>query len=138
MDLTPLLDAPLPIRLHVVTVVPAFLLGTWLLLASRKGSPRHRLVGRLYLALMTLTSLAAIFITSGVGPSITVGPLRFGWIHLFVPLTLYGVYGAFATLRAGDRLGHRNAMIGVYVGGLLVAGGLTFIPGRLMWRVFFE
>jgi uncharacterized membrane protein len=28
-------------------------------------------------------------------------------------------------------------MIGVYVGGLLVAGGLTFIPGRLMWRVFF-
>lgn len=25
----------------------------------------------------------------------------------------------------------------LFVGGLLVAGGLTFPPGRLMWRVVF-
>ena len=32
---------------------------------------------------------------------------------------------------------HRRTMTGLFVGGLLVAGGLTFLPGRLMWRVVF-
>jgi len=27
-------------------------------------------------------------------------------------------------------------MIGLYVGGLLIAGGLTFLPGRIMHRLF--
>ncbi len=32
---------------------------------------------------------------------------------------------------------HSRAMIGLYAGGLLFAGLLAFIPGRLMWRMFF-
>ena len=28
-------------------------------------------------------------------------------------------------------------MIGLYFGGILIAGGLTFLPGRLMYRLFF-
>jgi uncharacterized membrane protein len=28
-------------------------------------------------------------------------------------------------------------MLGLYFGGLLIAGGLTLIPGRLLHRVFF-
>jgi uncharacterized membrane protein len=28
-------------------------------------------------------------------------------------------------------------MIGLYLGGILLAGGLTFLPGRVMHQVFF-
>jgi len=28
-------------------------------------------------------------------------------------------------------------MTGMFVGGLIVAGLLTFLPGRLMWTLFF-
>jgi uncharacterized membrane protein len=137
MDLEPLLTAPLAIRLHVVTVVPAFVLGTWLLFGSHKGSPRHRLVGKLYLALMAVTAVAAVFIRSFSDLSVSAGPLRLGLLHLFVPLTAHGIYGAFATIRAGNIRGHRAAMRGLYFGGMIVAGLLAFAPGRIMFRMFF-
>ncbi|MBU6379152.1 MAG: hypothetical protein KJS95_11555 [Gammaproteobacteria bacterium] len=41
MDLSPLLEASLPIRVHVATILPAFLLGSWLIFFSRKGRPLH-------------------------------------------------------------------------------------------------
>ena len=37
--------------LHLATVVPAFAIGTWLLV-RRKGTPSHRALGRVYLVLM--------------------------------------------------------------------------------------
>ena len=56
MSLEPILTAPLAIQLHFVTVVPAFALGTWLLFGSTKGTPRHRRLGKVYLALMAVTA----------------------------------------------------------------------------------
>ncbi len=32
---------------------------------------------------------------------------------------------------------HRRAILGVYIGGIFIAGGLTFIPGRIMHAVVF-
>jgi len=32
---------------------------------------------------------------------------------------------------------HRHMMTGLVGGGLFIAGAFTFVPGRLMWRVFF-
>lgn len=137
MTLAPLLAAPLAVKLHVATVVPAFALGTWLLFLSAKGSPRHRLLGKVYLALMAVTAVAATFIRSFADLSVTVGPLKLGLIHLFVLLTFHGVYGALATIRKGDINGHRGAMRGLYFGGLIIAGGLAFAPGRIMYRMIF-
>ena len=137
MTLEPILAAPLAVQLHFVTVVPAFVVGTWLLFFSRKGSPRHRLLGKVYLGLMAATATAALFIRSFSGLSVDVGPLRLGLLHLFVPLTAHGVYGALATIRAGNIAGHRSAMRGLYFGGLIIAGALAFAPGRVMYRMFF-
>jgi uncharacterized membrane protein len=137
MSLDPILTAPLAIQLHFATVVPAFALGTWLLFFSRKGTDRHRLIGKVYLGLMAATALAALFIRSFSGWSVQVGPLRLGLLHLFVPLTAHGVYGALATIRAGNVAGHRAAMRGLYFGGLIIAGLLAFAPGRVMHRMFF-
>ena len=39
---------------HLATVLPAFFIGTFLLL-NRKGTPRHKRLGRVYLVLMFTT-----------------------------------------------------------------------------------
>lgn len=137
MSLAPLLNAPLAVQLHFFTVVPAFFLGTWLLFLSRKGSPLHRSVGKVYLALMAVTAVAAVFIRAFGSWVIDVGPLRFGLLHLFVPLVANGVWGAFATIRHGDLKGHQRAMRGMYIGGLVIAGLLAFAPGRILNRMVF-
>jgi len=131
MHLELLGDQPLAVKIHVATVVPAFVLGTWLLFVSKKGSPIHRATGFAYLTLMTVTATAAIFVQA-------LRPGHFTWIHLFIPPTYYGVFGAIRTIRARDIKGHQRAMWGLYTGALVVAGALTFIPGRLMWQMFVQ
>ena len=134
MSLAPLLSASPAIRIHVLTIVPAFAIGTWLIFFSAKGAPNHRLWGKIYLVLMTVTSIAALFIHT-IMPN---GPFAgFSPIHLFVPLTLFGVVGALYFARKHDIPRHRRAMLGVYIGGLLIAGSLTFLPGRIMHAVVF-
>jgi uncharacterized membrane protein len=32
---------------------------------------------------------------------------------------------------------HKRAMLGVYIGGLLIAGTLAFLPGRIMHQIAF-
>jgi uncharacterized membrane protein len=123
-------EEPLAIQLHLATVLPAFVIGTWLIFGSRKGSPGHRALGAVYLGLMTVTAIAAFFIRS-------IDPGRLSLVHLFIPLTLFGVVGALWNVRRGNIKGHRNAMLGVYFGGLVIAGALTLLPGRLLHRVFF-
>ena len=133
MNLTPLLEAPLAVKLHVATVLPAFVLGAYLILASKKGAPLHRALGYLYLSLMGATSLAAMFV-HGIAPD---WPLGLSPIHLFVPLTLYYAIAGWRAARAHNVRAHKNAMLGLYTGALLIAGAFTFLPGRIMFRIFF-
>ncbi len=132
-NLDPVWTADLPIQIHLATVIPAFVIGTYLIFFSTKGAPHHRALGYLYLTLMSITAVAALFIHQ-VNPG---GPFGFSFIHLFVPLTIWGVYNAIVGARTHNIKRHRGAMIGLYVGGLLIAGGLTFLPGRVMYRIFF-
>jgi uncharacterized membrane protein len=123
-------EASLPIKIHLATVVPAFFIGGWLIFFSTKGARLHRALGAIYLVLMTVTAITAIFVR-------VLHPGQLSWIHLFVPLTLYGVLGSILALRRHDIAAHKRAMIGTYVGALLIAGAFTFVPGRLMHTVFF-
>jgi len=137
VDLTPILEAPLSIQLHFVTVVPAFFLGAWQLIGSRKGSTSHRLIGKIYLTLMSITAVAAFFIPSFTSFSVGAGPIRLGLIHLFIPLTVNGIWQTRKALRTGNIAAHKASMRGLYIGGLIIAGALTFLPGRVMYRMFF-
>jgi uncharacterized membrane protein len=134
MTLGPLLAAPLAVKVHAFTVIPAFFLGTWLIFFSRKGAPFHRALGYVYLTLMTVTAIAALCIHSI--PSIDVF-YGFGPIHIFSIVTLWGVVGALRGAWTHNIRLHRGAMLGVYVGGLLIAGTLAFLPGRIMHAVVF-
>jgi uncharacterized membrane protein len=133
MSLDPVLHAPLSVKIHLATVLPAFVIGTWQIFLSRKGAPVHRALGYVYLGLMTITAIDALFIHELMPRA----PLGLSPIHLFVALTLFGVVNAVLGARKHDIRRHRNAMIGVYVGGILIAGSLTLLPGRILHAVVF-
>ena len=119
--------------LHLATVVPAFVIGTFMLL-MKKGTPLHKQFGRLYMGLMLFTAIVTLFMSAQVGPTI-LG--HFGYIHLFSALTLYTVPTAYIAVKKGDIKSHQRKMILLYVGGMLIAGGFTFFPGRYLHQVFF-
>lgn len=132
-DLSPIAGASLPIKLHLATVLPAFALGLYLIFASKKGSPLHRRLGFLYMGLMVATAIASIFIHA-INPR---GFFGLSPVHLFVPLTAWAVYNGYLGAKTHNTIRHRGAMIGLFIGGLLIAGSLTFLPGRIMHAVFF-
>ena len=138
MNFQPLLNASVAVKLHVATVLPAFLLGLWLIFSSRKGSPAHRWAGRAYLALMVVTSLTAVFITSHFPFSVAVGTFRFSPVHLFVVLTLTGCWRAWTAVKRGDLATHQKAVRGTFFGALVIAGAFTLLPGRVMHALLFS
>lgn len=116
------------VYLHLATVVPAFFIGTYLLL-YRKGTRAHKLLGKVYMLIMLLTASITLLMSSALG-SVLLN--HFGFIHLFSLLVLYSVPAAYIAARKNDIKAHRNNMIGVYVGGILIAGAFAFMPGRLL------
>ncbi len=115
--------AKLPIIIHVATVLPAIPLGGYLLLAP-KGTPMHKMLGKLWLILMLVTATSAIFIQSTGG---------FSFIHLFVPMTFHAAWKVVATARKGDIAGHKKHLVFTYLTALMIPGIFAFVlPGRLM------
>lgn len=112
------------VALHLATVLPALPLGLYLLLA-RKGGPRHRLLGKIWVVLMLVAALSALGIRH-------LNHGQFSAIHLFVPLTVIGLWRAVATARSGRIATHRTTMIALYLGGLIGAGSFAFMPHRIM------
>lgn len=113
---------------HLAAVVPAFLIGAYLFLA-RKGTSRHRAWGKVYLVLMLLVAISGLLMQAQVGPT-WLG--HFGFIHLFSVLVLFSVPSAYFAAKRGDLAVHKRNMLGVYFGGLVIAGGFAFVPGRLL------
>lgn len=120
--------------LHLATVLPAFLIGTYLLL-NRKGTSLHRSLGKAYMLLMLLTAVISLFMGARVGPSIFG---HFGFIHLFSLLVLILVPSAYRAARQGNIRRHKGNMMGLYTGGLLIAGAFAFAPGRLLHEWLFQ
>ena len=102
--------------------------------ARRKGTPLHKRLGRVYAGLILVTAAVALIMPAEVGPRI-LG--HFGFIHLFSILVLVCVPLAVYNIRRGNVSGHRFNMVGVYVGGILIAGTFAFMPGRILHGWFF-
>lgn len=135
MNLQPLFDAPWAVQAHVATLLPAWIIGTWLLFFSKKGSPLHRAAGRAFLALMTATAVFTLFIHLRRPDSPFFG---LSWFHLFVPLVLslvaIALYGAVSRK---IKL-HRFTVFGLYFGSLTITGFVNiFLGNGLSHRLFF-
>lgn len=118
---------------HLATVVPAFVLGTYLMI-RRKGTPHHRLLGKVYMALMLVTAVLSLFLPAVVGPRVM---NHFGFIHLFSISVLFSVPFSYVAAQQHNVRAHMSSMIGLYAGGLVIAGGFAFMPGRMLHRVLF-
>lgn len=125
MSLQLLLDAPFAVQLHVATVTPAAIIGA-VVLFFPKGTPLHRLLGKIWVVLMVVTSFSTFFIHE---LNVFYG---FSPIHLMSLFTIYGCLQSVYFARRGDIKRHMRIMQGVYLGGIVIAGGFTFLPGRIM------
>ena len=124
------------IQLHWVTAVLAFIVGI-VIFCLRKGSPLHRWLGWSYVVLMFITAGSAFFIRSETHTAETGLFEGMSLIHLFIPLTVVGLTRALIGIRGGNVNAHKAAMIGTFVGALIIAGAFTFLPGRLQYLMFF-
>jgi uncharacterized membrane protein len=119
--------------LHLATVVPAFFIGAFQLM-RRKGTPSHRLLGKVYMVLMLATAFITLAMPAEVGPRFL---NHFGFIHIFSLLALVSVPTAYIAARRGNIKAHRGAMLGLYLGGILIAGAFAFSPGRMLHEWLF-
>jgi uncharacterized membrane protein len=131
MTLEPLLEASLAIQMHAAAAVLAFLLGG-MILFRKKGDRLHRMGGRIWVGLMVVVCLSSFFIHTirMLGP----------WspIHLLSVGTLVALAWGIGLARARRIMEHRRTMQSTYAGALVLAGFFTFMPGRIMFEVFFE
>jgi uncharacterized membrane protein len=130
LSFAPLLNAPLLILVHAGSAISALVLGV-AQLARKKGTVSHRFTGWIWIALMTIVAASSFWIHD----------IRqfgaFSLIHALSLFTLAALPVAVLHARHGRAAQHRNAMIGLFVGALVIAGAFTLLPGRLMHEVVF-
>lgn len=122
--------------IHLLAALAALALGP-LALWARRGAvqrPRlHRAAGYAWVTLMLVAALSSVFIRDTMMPNIA----GFSPIHLFVPVVLFGLFGAFWYLARRNFAAHRRTMQGLYFGGCIGAGLFALAPGRylgnLLW-----
>ena len=114
--------------LHFATIAPCFLIGIWVLL-RRKGTPVHKLLGRIYVVLISFSSVVAAAMPAALGPRLW---NHFGFIHLFCVVVFVSVPLAIWAIRRGNVRMHANTMLGMFFGGILIAGTFALMPGRLL------
>ena len=116
------------IQLHIVAALTALAIGTVLLIGV-KGTRIHKTLGWVWVVAMALTAVSSLFIRQTNHGSFSLIHLLSGWTIVALPMAVYAIK------RRNLRM-HRRMMTGLFVGGLIIAGLLTFLPGRLMWSVF--
>ncbi|MBI1251968.1 MAG: DUF2306 domain-containing protein [Alphaproteobacteria bacterium] len=122
-------DEPAVLQVHILAAATAFLIGL-VILFQRKGTAFHRSFGWAWVTAMGATAVSSLFMTGLNGGFYSVIHLLSGWVIVALPI------GVWAIRRRNVGL-HKRMMTGLFVGGLVVAGAFTFVPGRLMWTVFF-
>lgn len=127
-DWSILLESPSAIQIHLAAAIAAFVLGL-VQFVGPKGTGFHRAVGWIWVLLIGTAAVSSLFIRQ-------INPGAFSFIHILSGWTLVVLPMAIYAARRGDIARHRGRMVGLFVGGLLIAGTLAFLPGRLMWRLF--
>lgn len=130
MTLAPLLAAPAMVQLHAAAALSALVLGA-LQLTAPKGMLPHRVAGWAWVALMVAVALSSFWITSAARAH------RFSWIHGISAIVLLLLPLAVLAARRGRIGSHRRLMACLFLGGLVIAGAFTLLPGRIMGAVVF-
>jgi uncharacterized membrane protein len=118
------------IQIHLATVLAAFAVASVQMIAP-KGTTQHRILGWTLTSLFIITAVDSLFIRNPQGGLFN--PFQFFsvWVLIGIPLAVFAAHRGNIAL-------HARLMMGFYFGSLIIAGALTFLPGRLLWRVFFN
>ncbi len=117
------------VALHLAFALAALALGG-VVLARRKGTRSHKILGRTWALLMAAVALSSFLIFEirhGAGPS---------FVHLLSVWTLISLACAIYFIRRGNVRAHRGFMIGTFLG-LAGAGAGALAPGRALYAFFF-
>jgi uncharacterized membrane protein len=130
MSLAPLLAEPAVIQMHAFAAMAAFALGL-VQFAAPKGTLPHRTIGAIWVVLMLVVAISSFWI-HGIR---LVGP----WspIHLISIFTLVMLPLGVWRAHTHQVNAHKWTMIWIFIGGLVIAGVFTFVPGRVMYAVAF-
>jgi uncharacterized membrane protein len=113
------------IAVHLSTALAALALGVVMVLRA-KGTPSHRLLGRLWVALMSVAALSSFWLT-GLSEGFSV-------IHLLSVWTLVAMALAIYFIRTGKVKSHKRFMVGTFLG-LAGAGTGALMPGRTLFAL---
>ncbi|MBN8816162.1 MAG: DUF2306 domain-containing protein [Sphingomonas sp.] len=120
---------PRGIWLHLATVTVALVLTPYILLRPR-GTPVHRLLGKIWVAAMVATAAISLFVRYS-------NPGHFSFIHILSVFVLVMAPRVWLTARRHNIAGHRMAVRGLVTGALIVAGYFTLIETRLLGHWLF-
>jgi uncharacterized membrane protein len=128
-NLALLAPQPFAIKFHLATILAAFAIGC-VLMAGVKGDSLHRALGWAWVTLM-VTSAASSFFIHAINPhGLSFIHALSAWVVVAAPFGLY-------LARRHQVHAHRRMMTGLFLFGLGVSSAFTFLPGRLMFQIFF-
>lgn len=138
MDISHLTSAPWEVQLHTYCAITAFTLGVVQLVAP-KGSLPHKTLGSIWIAAMITVAATSIVIRPAIlGYDL---PLLswFSPIHLLTALTIWGLFQGISAITIKGKIvtDHAKHFKSMFLFGLVIAGGFTLLPGRMMYRIFF-
>ncbi len=129
-DLAPILAAGPVIQVHLVAALTALAIGI-VLLAGVKGTNMHRTLGWGWVIAMAVTAISSLFIRELNGGAFSFIHLLTGWTIIVLPMAVF-------MARRHKVREHQKMMTGMFVGGLIIAGLFAFMPGRVLFSVFFS
>ncbi len=129
MSLRPLLEAPLLFQIHASLALAALALGI-VQLTAPKGTFSHRTLGYAWVAIMAAIALSSFGIR-------VLAQGAFSFVHVISVVTLAVLPFAVLHARRHRVRRHAIAMVSLFAGALIIAGGFTLVPGRIMHNVVF-
>ena len=130
IDITPFLTSALVLKVHVVSALKTFAVGVSLLSGLPTGARIHKQLGWAWVMTMLSTAVSSFFLIGLNGG-------HFSWIHGLSAWTVISLPFAVYAARRHDVKKHSTTMRGMFFGGMVIAGLFSFLPGRMMWHIFF-
>lgn len=112
---------------HLAGALGALVVGAFVL-ARRKGTASHRALGWAWSLMMMTAVVSSAFIQGRGMPNLA----GFSPIHLLTLFVAVQLPRAVLAARRGRIEQHRQTMRGIYIGGCIVAGMFTLLPGRFL------
>lgn len=128
-DLSLVAASPIEIKLHLTAALVALAIGI-VLLCGVKGNRLHKTLGWTWVVAMGVTAISSFWIHR-------LNPNGLSFIHFLSGWTVIGLPAAVFAIKRRKVAIHARAMTSMFVGGLVLAGLLAFLPGRLLFEVFF-